>query len=149
MKFSSTSIQVCKGASIVYFRNNVPFFRCPLFFTEYLSVQIKINKMVNSVNCHPSPSGFPLGIYISPECLQNFLSNLYIPSWMGKVFKFLVFTLLENGFVSQKLNLVIITHAPQQITHPHRQRFFLKSVPPTSRKGEENYEYHSLTDTRA
>ena len=35
-----------------------------------------------------SPS---FALYLSPEFLPNFLSNLYIPIWLGKIFKFLVF----------------------------------------------------------
>ena len=47
-----------------------------------------------------------LGFYLSPKCLLNFLSNLYIPPCVGKIFKFMVFSFLENA-----LNLGIFTHA--------------------------------------
>ena len=47
-----------------------------------------------------------LGLYLSPECLLNFLSNLYIPPCVRKIFKFMVFAFLENA-----LNLSIFTYA--------------------------------------
>ena len=43
------------------------------------------------------------GIYLSPEHFLNFPSNLYIPPWLGEIFKFIVFRLLENKFVCQKI----------------------------------------------
>ena len=50
--------------------------------------------------------------------LQNiswiFFSNLYIPRWLRKSFKFMMLRLLENTFVSQKMNAFIFTHAPKQ-----------------------------------
>ena len=68
--------------------------------------------MVNnfSVNYQASPSGLtshisvsPLGFYLTPENWLNFLPDLYVPSWLGKFFKFMVFKLLENAFASQKI----------------------------------------------
>ena len=69
---------------------------------------------------------------------------------MGKVFKFIVFTFLENA-----LNLIIFSHAPlphsklpkflssdprqKEITHSPRQHFFTNLFPPTAEMGEENY----------
>lgn len=65
--------------------------------------------MVNqhSVDYHTSPSGLtsrihPLILLLNPKgfiSLQkvfNFLSNLSIPAWFGKSFKFVVFGLLEK-----------------------------------------------------
>ena len=45
---------------------------------------------------HPfiSPSGF---ISLSPKSLFNFLLNLYITPCVGKIFKFMEFTFLENA----------------------------------------------------
>ena len=48
-----------------------------------------------------------LELYLSPECVVNFLSNLYIPPCVGNIFKFMVFTFVENA-----LNLGIFTHVP-------------------------------------
>ena len=47
---------------------------------------------------------------IFPEFL-NFFSNLYIPPWLRKSFKFIVLRLLENTFV----NLFIFAHAPNKM----------------------------------
>ena len=92
MKVSSTSIQLCKGAHISYFKINAPIFCCPLFFEEYLNLQVRINKMGNehTIDYHPSPSELTSRIhpliflwsskgFISLEYLLNFFSNLYIP----------------------------------------------------------------------
>ena len=43
-----------------------------------------------------------LGLYFSTESLFNFLWNIYIPQWLGKVFKFMISRLLENAFVREK-----------------------------------------------
>ena len=48
-----------------------------------------------------------LGLYLSPECLLNFLLNFYIPPFMGKNFKFMEFTSLETALIRG-----IFTHAP-------------------------------------
>ena len=45
----------------------------------------------------------PLELYLSPEILLNFLWNLYILSLrLEEMFKFLVFRLLENAYMSEK-----------------------------------------------
>ena len=53
------------------------------------------------------------GLYLSPGYLSNFHSELYIPPWLGKIFKFMLFSLLENAFMRQKLNLDIFSHGPE------------------------------------
>ena len=40
-----------------------------------------------------------LGLYLSPECFLNFLSNFYIPLCVGRIFKFMEFTFLENALI--------------------------------------------------
>ena len=40
---------------------------------------------------------------VSPECSSKFLSNLYMPPWLWKLFKFMVFRLLENTFANQNI----------------------------------------------
>ena len=95
----------------------------------------------------------PFGIYLSP--LSNFLRHLDIPSWLGEVFKFMVFRLLENIFAGQmKLNQDIFTHATlqtkvfskflslpmgqEEITHFPRQHFFsIICFRPNRKMGEE------------
>ena len=49
---------------------------------------------------------------------MNFLSELYIPPWLGKVFKIMLFRLLENAFISEKMNLDIFAHAARQNSPP-------------------------------
>ena len=75
-----------------------------------------------------------LWLYLSPEWLLNFLSNLYIPPCVRKIFKFMVFTFLENG-----LNLGIFTYAspfPTQIPPPSSYHHTLARgkliIPPSS-----------------
>ena len=37
--------------------------------------------------------------YVSPECFLNFLSKFYIPPCVGKTFRFMEFTFLENALI--------------------------------------------------
>ena len=46
------------------------------------------------------------GLYLSPECLLNFLSKFYISPCVGKIFKFMELALLENALIRG-----IFTHA--------------------------------------
>ena len=109
-------MQVCRGAYIPYFKIIAPIFCC-FIFLERLNPQFRINKMANkhTVNYHPSPSEFtsknlflPLTFLwtpkgsIPPEFLLDFFSNLYIPPWLQKGFKFMVLRLLENTFESKE-----------------------------------------------
>ena len=87
--------------------------------------------MVNThtVDYHPSPSHLISRIhplislwttkrFISPESFFNFFLNLSIPPWLRKSFKFILLRLLENTFVSQKIDLLIFTHSPKQNSPP-------------------------------
>ena len=94
------------------------FLLTPLFW-GYLKSQVRINKLVNSLDYQPCRSKLAsrihpyfnsLGRYLSPECLFNFLSNFYIPPCIGKIFKFTEFKFLENALIRGPL----ITH-----TRPH------------------------------
>ena len=82
MNFPHHTIQVCKGASISYFRISIPLFCCPLFFEEYLNPRVRINKIVNkhSVDYHPNPSELTSRIYplIFLQTSQGFISLLNI-----------------------------------------------------------------------
>ena len=51
-----------------------------------------------------------LRLYLSPDCLLNFLSNLYIQPCVEKSFKFMMFTFLEH-----ELNLGILTQLPRPL----------------------------------
>ena len=71
--------------------------------------------------------------------LQNACSifpNLYIPTCMRKIFKFMVFTFLENA-----LNICILL-MPKFPTQNSRQDFWKISFPQDERGGE-NYDLHS------
>ena len=96
---------------------NTPIFCCFNFFEECLNLQVRINKMVKKHNYYTSPSEFtsrihPLvflwtpKVFISPEHFLSFFSNLYIPPWLQKSFKFMTLRLPENAFVSQKTESV-------------------------------------------
>ena len=91
MKVFSTSIKVCRGACIPYFKIDTPILCCLLFFKEYLNPLVRINKMgkEHTVDYHPSPSKLTSRIhplvflwtskrFISPEYFLKFSSNLYI-----------------------------------------------------------------------
>ena len=124
-------MQVWRGAYIPYFVIIDPVLCCPLFFEEYLNLQVRINKMVNAhtVNYKPFASELTSRIrtlsylyrILRGLFLQNnswIFSNLYISPWLCKSFKFMVFRLLGNTFLSQKMNLIIFTHAYKQKSPP-------------------------------
>ena len=152
MKFSP--IQVCRVAFIPYFKINAPIFCCSIFFEECFNPQVRINKMVNeyTVDYHPSPSELTLRIhpliflwtrkgFISPEFFLNFFPNLNISRWLQKGFKFMMLRLLENTFLSQKLNLfmppsktlfqvfIITTPGRRKLPISPEQRFLEISFP--------------------
>ena len=117
--------------------------------------------MVNEhiVNYHPSPSEFTSSIHpliflwtpkglISPEYFLNFFSNLYIPPGLQKSIKFMVLQLLENAFVSQKIESVYLWPqtklSPRFLSSPLQPeencpfpptKMFLKSIFPQQRGG--------------
>ena len=127
-----------------------------------LNTHVRISKIVNkhTVDYHPSSSEFtsrihPLiflwtlkGFIFSPECFLNFFSNLYFVPWQWKSFKFMVLRLLENAFVSQKVESFLLmslsTNLPQVliIATPGRRKLTIFSQTTffsffLSRKGEE------------
>ena len=48
---------------------------------------------------------------ISPQYFLNFFSDLYIPLWLQKCFKFMVLRLLKNTFASQIKSVCSCPHA--------------------------------------
>ena len=73
-----------------------------------------------------------MALFLSPECLLNFLSAFYIPPCVGKFFRFMEFTFLENGLIRgifthasphSKLATKFLPSRPRQkeITHSPRQ----------------------------
>ena len=93
----------------------------------------------------------PRALSLSPGCLLNFLSNFYIPRCVGKFFKFMEFTFLENALIGGSF-----THAPphsnlapkfllsrprqKSITHSPRQHSFENLFPPTAEREGGNYD---------
>ena len=89
------------------------------FFWWYLYFLVRINKMVSSLDYHPSPARLAQGcilsyfyellraLSLSSECLLNFLSSVYILPCVGKIFNFMEFSFLENAIIRG-----IFTHAP-------------------------------------
>ena len=103
-------------------------FCCFIFFEECLNPQVRlVNKHI--VDSHISPSEFtprihpliflwsPKG-FISPEYFLDFFSNLYIPPWLQKSFKFMTLRWLENTFLSQKIESVHFYSYPQAKLSP-------------------------------
>ena len=111
--------------STLYFKMNMStLFCCSLFFKVYDNPQVTINKSKQSVNYSLIPSGItsrtePLIFLQIPYCSLSlsvsvclplslifffeFLSNLCMPPWFRNIFKFVVFRLLENVCVGQKI----------------------------------------------
>ena len=118
---------MCRGVCIHYFKINPPIFCCLLFSESYLNPQVETNQMVNkhNVDYHPSPLQLisrihplrflwtPQG-FISPEFFLIFFTNLYIPPWLRKSFKFIVLRLLQIHLLVKKLILFIFNYAPKQ-----------------------------------
>ena len=137
-------LKVCKGASILYF--NILFLSFLLLSEDILIPRLESTKWFN-INLKDTPFNFSINslrLYISPECLLNFLPNFYIFPWLGKMFNFMVSTFLENA-----LNLGTSTHAfpshlklfpkllsshnrQAEVTHSPRQHFFENLFLPTA-----------------
>ena len=133
---------------------------------NHLNPQVRINKMVNkhTVDYHPSPLELTSKIhtliflltckwFVSPEYFLNFFSSLFIPPWLLKSFNFIVLKLLENTFVSQKIESVHFYSChqtkltPRYLPSPlqaegnylfHPTNVFWKSIFPQQKGGEEN-----------
>ena len=125
MKFSSVSITSVQRCLYPLFQNHRShfllfhlFFCC--FIKESPKSQVRMNKTINkhTVDYHPSPSSLTSRIhhliflwtpkgFISPEYSLNFFFKpVYLSPWLMKSFEFTVLRLLENTFVSQKIESV-------------------------------------------
>ena len=91
----------------------------------------------------------PLRLNLSLEILYNFLSELHIPPRLGKVFKLMVFRLLENTFGNKKKNWKYLYHRHLDkgiFPIPLQAAFFLRGMRElsirgwTSKKWTENME---------
>ena len=92
-----------------------------------------------------------LRLYLSPECLLNFLSNLYIPPCVGKNFKLKESTFLKNALIQgiftpvpthSRLTPKFLSSRPMQkeITYSLRKPSFKNLFPLTTEKGRQNYD---------
>ena len=93
----------------------------------------------------------PRALSLSPEFLLDFLSNVYIPPCVGKMFEFMEFTFLENALIRgsfthapphSKLAPNFLSSRPRQkeITHSPRQHSFENLFPLTTERGGGNYD---------
>ena len=138
MEFPETLIQTVQRSLNLLFQSTL-LLMFPLF-QKYLNPQVRANKLVNSFVYHSCPSILASRIHPYPyffKLLKGFislqhacwiLSDLYIPSRMGKLFQFMVFT-LENA-----LNLCIFTHAP--VPHSKPQLQFFENLCPSRAKNK-------------
>ena len=128
-------MQVCRGAYIPYFKINDPIFCFPLFCEVYLNSQVTINNLVNEHTVDYNPNSLKLASrmqaltwapkrFISTEHFLTFFSNLYIPPWLWKSFKFKVLGLLTDIFVSQKIEfknlsprILLLSPRPKEIIY--------------------------------
>ena len=119
---------MCRGVYIPYFKINAHIF-------EYLNPHVSINKMVNkhTVNYHPSLSELTSRIhclifpwvpegFTAPKYFLNFFSNLYISLWFQKSFKFIMLRLLEDTFLSQKIESVHFCSCPKAKFSPRQKK---------------------------
>ena len=92
-----------------------------------------------------------LGLYLSQDCLLNFLPNFYIPPCVGKSFKFIEFTFLENALILGIFTHALphLKHAPKffpsrprqkEITFSPTQYSFENLFPPTAERVGGNYD---------
>ena len=69
-----TSIPVCRGVHIHYFKINNPTLRCPVFSENYLNPLVRINKIVHKYTANYLPIIIILWTskdFISPESFLN------------------------------------------------------------------------------
>ena len=92
-----------------------------------------------------------LALDLPPGYLLGFLSELYIPPWLGKFFKFMLFRLLEMHFLLMPPDktfpqVLIICHQTwANYLFPPKQHFF-ESLFSLSRNGERgNYAIHGFS----
>ena len=97
--------------------------------------------------------------FISLEFFLNFFPNLYTPPWLWRSFKFIVFRLLANIFVSQKIKSLHFYSCPRaklsprflslsprekEITHSSRAAFSEDISSSAERGGEKIMEFKKL-----
>ena len=143
------------------FPNQHSLFCYPFFSNEYLNIQVIISKMTNerSVKRLSSSHIFPYFRRLScmSTLLLNFLWNLYTPPCFGEMFKTMVFALLENAFLCQKIesrHFYSCSHpcqvklSPPGSCHLFSAAFFQKSIHHSSRGGRK-YDSQSISQSYA
>ena len=74
------------------------------------------------INFKDTPShismDYLLGVYILSRIFLNVFANLHIAPWLQKILKFMVLRLLENAFVSQKIQFVHFYLCPEAKISP-------------------------------
>ena len=110
---------------------------------------VRINKMVNNLDFWLPPLSFKislkdtsfrisvnfLGLYLSPECLLNVLSNFYIPQCIDSRH----FYSCPSPLKTCPQVFVITPHAEENYS-THRQHSFKNLLSPTKGKGIGNYD---------
>ena len=116
---------------------------------------VRINEMVNILAYHPLIQ--PLVFLYSPWdviSLQNacwILSNFYISPYVGKIFKFMEFTFLENALIPDIFTHVLPHSKPsykffsswsrqKEIVHSPRHHSFKKMFPLAAERGGGHYD---------
>ena len=121
-----------------------PCFQCK-FFQKYNDA-LSQNRHEGKRKQHLSPLGLALNYNscfyrlfsaLIPDYLMNLLSNVYTLPSLGKRFKFMEFSLMENAFISQIFTMPPPTRK-REITHPTRHHFSKNLFPPPQegRKGK-------------
>ena len=131
MKFSSTSNTSVQWCLYPPFQNQRPSFLLPPLFWRLYQPSSQDQKVVNEDTLdyhtsrsestskrHPLIFSWTSNWFISPEYSLNYFSNLYIPSWLWKNFKFMVLRLLKKTFVSQKIKSVHFYSYPKAKLSP-------------------------------
>ena len=105
MKFSSIfNISVQRRLYPLFQNQRQPFSAASSFSKNVSEFASRIHPLIFLW----SPKGF-----ISPEYFLDFFSNLYIPPWLRKSFKFMTLRWLENTFLRQKIESVHFYSYPQ------------------------------------
>ena len=145
LKFSSIPNASVLQVLNPFIQNKRPLILLRILF-QRISIQVRVNKIINehSADYETSPSELTsdtwshisidsLEFYLSQEFLLDFLSNLNIPPWLGKIFKLMLFRLLENAFASQTFESIHFYSCPS----PGKTSHILIFTP----KEEENYPF--------
>ena len=142
--FAQTPIQVSSRHltfKISKSKSCVPYSAAPSFsknisntrsgWTKWLTKIVLITTKLFWINLNNKSSQIsivPLRLHLSQQFLVNFQSNQYIPPWLGKTFKFMVFRLLENSFRGHRIEFMyfyfckLAKRSLRFLSSPPRQR---------------------------